>query len=262
MAPRDRYLRPLAQACVGITCRRGRRARAYPRAVGDPSVGSRGQHPGPPPDGRRDSPRRHRRRCRREHRLQHRVCIAPRRPCRPGRGDRAGRRQPWRAAREHRQRTGSTTSSSRRVPRGAPTRSAISSCVARRAPSTACFPRACMRRSPASSRFGWRRSTISSIGRSGPGEDRRRGRRTGRPRRHDTTAATFSAIRLIVEWHPALQEAAGYAADALPRLLLQHHFTLQAASHTHVARLDAGDIDRVATRLRRAGRPVELVASR
>jgi len=71
-----------------------------------------------------------------------------------------------------------------------------------------------------------------------------------------------SAIRLIVEWHPGLQEAAGYAADALPRFLIDRGMTLHAAWHTHVARLDAGDIDDVAARLRRAGGPVELVASR
>jgi FkbM family methyltransferase len=71
-----------------------------------------------------------------------------------------------------------------------------------------------------------------------------------------------SGVRLIVEWHPALQEAAGHAPDALPRLLLHHGLTVHAAWHTHVARLNAGDIGRVATRLRRAGRPVELIARR
>jgi FkbM family methyltransferase len=70
------------------------------------------------------------------------------------------------------------------------------------------------------------------------------------------------AIRLIVEWHPRLQEAAGYAAGALPRALLGSGFVLQASWHTHMMRLDAGDIDGVAERLRRTGRPVELVASR
>jgi FkbM family methyltransferase len=70
------------------------------------------------------------------------------------------------------------------------------------------------------------------------------------------------AIRLIVEWHPRLQEAAGYAAGALPRALLGIGFVLQAAWHTRTMPLDAGDIDDVAVRLRRAGRPVELVASR
>jgi FkbM family methyltransferase len=71
-----------------------------------------------------------------------------------------------------------------------------------------------------------------------------------------------STLRLIVEWHPGLQEAAGYRSDALPRLLLDHGFTVHAAWHAQVARLNAGDIDRIATELRRTGRPVELVARR
>jgi FkbM family methyltransferase len=70
------------------------------------------------------------------------------------------------------------------------------------------------------------------------------------------------ALRLIVEWHPALQEAAGYAATALPRLLLDHGFELHAAGHTSMRRLTSRDIDSVATRLRQRGRPVELVAGR
>jgi FkbM family methyltransferase len=70
------------------------------------------------------------------------------------------------------------------------------------------------------------------------------------------------AIQLIVEWHPRLQEAAGYAADALPMFLLDQGFTLHAASHTRVSRLHAVDIDSMSARLRRRGRPVELVAVR
>ena len=77
-----------------------------------------------------------------------------------------------------------------------------------------------------------------------------------------TRLLRHSTLRLIVEWHPGLQEAAGYAPGALPRLLLEHGFTVHAAWHTRVARLEAGDIDGVATRLRRAGRPVELIACR
>jgi FkbM family methyltransferase len=69
-------------------------------------------------------------------------------------------------------------------------------------------------------------------------------------------------IRLIVEWHPQLQEAAGYTADALPRFLLDHGFGLRAASHTRVRRLEAGEIGALSTQLRRRGRPVELVAQR
>jgi FkbM family methyltransferase len=69
-------------------------------------------------------------------------------------------------------------------------------------------------------------------------------------------------IQLIVEWHPRLQEAAGYTADALPRFLLDRGFTLRAASHTRTTRLGAGDADDLSTHLRRLGRPVELVARR
>jgi FkbM family methyltransferase len=71
-----------------------------------------------------------------------------------------------------------------------------------------------------------------------------------------------SAIQLIVEWHPRLQQAAGNAADALPRALLGQGFVLHAAWHTHTMRLQSGDIDEVASRLHRAGRSVELVAHR
>jgi FkbM family methyltransferase len=70
------------------------------------------------------------------------------------------------------------------------------------------------------------------------------------------------AIQLIVEWHPRLQEAAGYPADALPRILLDHGFALHAVSHTRISRLTAGDINAASAILRRRGRPAELVARR
>lgn len=69
-------------------------------------------------------------------------------------------------------------------------------------------------------------------------------------------------VRLIVEWHPRLQEAAGYAADALPRFFLDRGFTLRAASHMRVTALGAAGVDAICARLCRAGRPVELVAAR
>src|SRR5262245_50843915 len=67
-------------------------------------------------------------------------------------------------------------------------------------------------------------------------------------------------IELIVEWRPRLQEAAGYADGALPEFLLDHGFRLDAASHARVTRLNATEISALAARLRRRGRPVELVA--
>jgi FkbM family methyltransferase len=69
-------------------------------------------------------------------------------------------------------------------------------------------------------------------------------------------------LHLIVEWHPVLQEAAGYAADELPLTLIAHGFTLHAASHTKVIRLDRHNVLAVATRLRGTKRPVELVAEK
>lgn len=69
-------------------------------------------------------------------------------------------------------------------------------------------------------------------------------------------------IRLIVEWHPVLQESAGYSADALPRALWDRGFTLYAASHTRVARFTQTDLPALIARLRRDRRPIELLAQR
>lgn len=69
-------------------------------------------------------------------------------------------------------------------------------------------------------------------------------------------------VTLVVEWHPRLQEAAGHAADALPRFLLRRGFTLRAASHTRVTPLASEGIEAMCARLRQSGRPVELVATR
>jgi FkbM family methyltransferase len=69
-------------------------------------------------------------------------------------------------------------------------------------------------------------------------------------------------VVLIVEWHPLLQQLAGYAADALPRWLLARGFELQAASHLTVRRLAAGDLPALTSRLWRLKRPVELLARR
>ena len=44
-------------------------------------------------------------------------------------------------------------------------------------------------------------------------------------------------ICLVVEWHPLLQEAAGYSADALPRALWERGFSVHAVSHGRVAHL-------------------------
>jgi len=72
----------------------------------------------------------------------------------------------------------------------------------------------------------------------------------------------LSGIQMIVEWHPLLQEAAGYEADALPRMLFDDGFTVSIASHTRVVRLERADVPATVARLKRAGRPIELVAQR
>jgi FkbM family methyltransferase len=69
-------------------------------------------------------------------------------------------------------------------------------------------------------------------------------------------------IRLIVEWHPVLQESAGYAADALPRALWAAGLHLYSASHTRVSRLTPRDLPDLTARLRRGRHPVELLAGR
>lgn len=70
------------------------------------------------------------------------------------------------------------------------------------------------------------------------------------------------SIQLIVEWHPRLQEAAGFLLDALPRMLIEAGFELHAASHARLTRLESDEIGALAARLHFAGRPVELVARR
>ena len=65
---------------------------------------------------------------------------------------------------------------------------------------------------------------------------------------------------LIVEWHPLLQQLAGYAPDDLPHWLLERGWGLQAASHTRVRRLRSADVAALTARLLRQRRPIELVA--
>jgi FkbM family methyltransferase len=67
---------------------------------------------------------------------------------------------------------------------------------------------------------------------------------------------------LVVEWHPLLQQLAGYAPEALPQWLLERGWRLQAASHWTVRRVEATDIPALTARLLRLRGPVELVAQR
>lgn len=69
-------------------------------------------------------------------------------------------------------------------------------------------------------------------------------------------------IHLVVEWHPVLQEAAGYTVDALPRTLLDAGFRIDAVGHLGSRPLRSGDIADLARRLSRGRRPVELFARR
>jgi hypothetical protein len=66
---------------------------------------------------------------------------------------------------------------------------------------------------------------------------------------------------LIVEWHPKLQAMAGYAADELPRWLLDRGWRLRAVSHTTDRSLTAGGLRSLTARLLRLQRPVELLAT-
>jgi FkbM family methyltransferase len=69
-------------------------------------------------------------------------------------------------------------------------------------------------------------------------------------------------LRLIVEWHPALQEAAGHAPDALPHDLMARGFTLHAVTHTRSALLHTADVPGLTRRLLAQRSPVELLAVR
>jgi FkbM family methyltransferase len=69
-------------------------------------------------------------------------------------------------------------------------------------------------------------------------------------------------LRLIVEWHPTLQQAAGHAPDALPRHLLAQGFTLHVITHTSSALLHAADLPTLTRQLLERRSPVELLALR
>jgi FkbM family methyltransferase len=69
-------------------------------------------------------------------------------------------------------------------------------------------------------------------------------------------------LRLVVEWHPLLQEKAGYTADELPRALRDLGFALTGASHTHTTPLLDRDVPRLVDQLRRSGRPIDILATR
>lgn len=69
-------------------------------------------------------------------------------------------------------------------------------------------------------------------------------------------------IRLIIEWHPTLQHAAGHPPDALPRHLASQGFTTQIITHTSTHALNLADLPKITQRLLTKRAPVELLAYR
>ncbi|HUR34924.1 MAG TPA: FkbM family methyltransferase [Vicinamibacterales bacterium] len=72
----------------------------------------------------------------------------------------------------------------------------------------------------------------------------------------------YPRVHLAVEWHPLLQRAAGYAPDALPRMLLDGGFRVDAVDHLSCRPLTPPALAPLAERLLRTRRPVELLARR
>lgn len=77
-----------------------------------------------------------------------------------------------------------------------------------------------------------------------------------------TRLLTDRTLRLIVEWHPTLQQAAGHAPDALPKHLLSLGYSIQVVSHTTTTPLRQQDLSRITITLLRQRTPVELLAMR
>ncbi len=70
------------------------------------------------------------------------------------------------------------------------------------------------------------------------------------------------ALRLVVEWHPLLQEKAGYEPDALPMMLFDAGFSLVSAAHASTVPVTRADIAALVVSLKKSGRPVDLLATR
>lgn len=73
---------------------------------------------------------------------------------------------------------------------------------------------------------------------------------------------TAPNLRLIVEWHPLLQQSAGFAPDALPQFLFDRGFQLYKLKGRSLQRLDIDALAALLPRLLRARRPVDLLAAR
>lgn len=70
------------------------------------------------------------------------------------------------------------------------------------------------------------------------------------------------SLRLVVEWHPLLQETAGVAPGALPYTLLDLGYSLLGATHSSITPITSHDIGGLVERLRRRGRPIDILAER
>jgi FkbM family methyltransferase len=68
------------------------------------------------------------------------------------------------------------------------------------------------------------------------------------------------ALKLVIEWHPALQMGAGYVPDELPRYLRTLGYTVHVVTHTHTTRLDFTTLSKLTARLLATRSPVELLA--
>ncbi len=77
-----------------------------------------------------------------------------------------------------------------------------------------------------------------------------------------TRVLASPSIRMIVEWHPLLQQKAGHAPDALPVALLDLGFSLVGASHTRTWPVHHTDLSSLVVSLSRSGRPIDLLAQR
>lgn len=69
-------------------------------------------------------------------------------------------------------------------------------------------------------------------------------------------------MHLIIEWHPMLQQAAGYPPDALPRHLASLGYTIQIITHTSIQVLQLAHLPSITQRLLAKRSPVELLAYR
>lgn len=70
------------------------------------------------------------------------------------------------------------------------------------------------------------------------------------------------AVRLIVEWHPLLQQSAGHAPDALPHTLLRHGFGLYRLQGRTLTSVGTAALPGLLSTLLRERRPVDLLAAR